>query len=83
MNKAKDEMRSEYKRSDFKSLERGRFYAEAVKGTAVALLTPAMAKAFPTSDAVNEALQGLLTLTEQTARITNSAKRAPRKRLAA
>ena len=59
MNKVKDEMRPEYKCSDFKSLERGKFYAEAVKGTAVALLTPAMAKAVPTSDAVNEALQAL------------------------
>lgn len=29
-----------------------------------------VAKAFPTSEAVNEALLGLLSLTEQTARIT-------------
>ena len=42
MKKAKDEMRSEYKRSDFTKLERGKFYAEAAKGTAVALLEPAI-----------------------------------------
>ena len=80
MKKANDEMRPEYKRSDFKKLVRGKFHAEAVKGTSVALLDPAVAKAFPTSAAVNEALLGLLTLTEQTARITGRAKRAPRKR---
>ena len=70
MKKAKDEMRAEYKRSDFARLERGKFFAEVAKGTAVALLDPPIAKAFPTSEAVNEALHGLLALTEQTSRIT-------------
>ncbi|MEK6301442.1 MAG: hypothetical protein AABO41_12025 [Acidobacteriota bacterium] len=70
MKKAKDEMRSRYKRSDFATLERGKFYAEAAKGTSVALLEPEIAKAFPTSEAVNEALRGLLALTQQTARLT-------------
>jgi hypothetical protein len=72
MKKAKNDMRPEYQRSDFAQLERGKFYAEA-KGTAVALLEPAIAKAFPTSQAVNEALYGLLALTEKTARITRRA----------
>lgn len=70
MKKVKDEMRTEYKRSDFAKLERGKFYTEVAKGTSVALLEPAIAKAFPTSEAVNEALYGLLSLTETTARIT-------------
>lgn len=70
MKKAKDEMRAEYKRSDFTKLERGKFHTEAAKGTSVALLEPTIAKAFPTSQAVNEALQNLLLLTQQTARIT-------------
>ncbi len=70
MKKGKDEMRAEYKRSDFAKLERGKFYAEVVKGTSVALLDPAIAKAFPTSQAVNEALFGLLALAEKTTRIT-------------
>ncbi len=78
----KDEMRAEYKRSDFSKLERGIFYAEAAKGTSVALLDPAIAKAFPTSDAVNEALRGLLALTEQTARLTSRSSRTSRKRAA-
>ena len=45
MKKVKGEMRAEYKRADFTSLERGKFYKEAVKGAAVALLDPAIAKA--------------------------------------
>ncbi len=65
MKKAKDEMRSEYKRSDFAKLERGKFYAEVAAGTSVALLEPAIAKAFPTSKAVNEALAGLLVLAKK------------------
>ena len=75
MKKAKDEMRSEYKRSDFAKLERGKFYAEVAAGTSVALLEPAIAKAFPTSKAVNEALAGLLVLTEKTSRITQRSTR--------
>jgi hypothetical protein len=79
MKKAKDGMRPEYKRSDFATLERGKFYAEVTKGTAVALLEPPIARAFPTSKAVNDALHGLLVLTRQTSRITRSSRR-PRKR---
>ncbi len=80
MKKAKDELRSEYKRGDFAKLERGKFYAEVAKGTAVALLEPAIAKAFPTSKAVNDALQGLLELTKQTTRITSASSRRPPRR---
>ena len=82
MKKVKDEMRIGYKRSDFATLECGKFHKEAVKGTTVALLDPAIAKAFPDSKAVNEALLGLLQLTEQTARITGRSMRAARKRAA-
>jgi len=75
MKKAKDEMRKSYKRSDFTKLERGKFHAEVAKGTSVALLEPAIAKAFPTSRAVNDALSELLALTEKTSRITRRSTR--------
>jgi hypothetical protein len=75
MKKAKDEMRSEYKRSDFARLERGKFYEEVTKGSSVALLSPRNAKAFPTSQAVNDALAGLLTVSKQTSRITRRSAR--------
>ena len=75
MKKVKGEMRLNYKRSDFSKLERGKFFAEVAAGTSVALLEPAIAKAFPTSKAVNEALAGLLVLTEKTSRITQRSTR--------
>ena len=75
MKKARDEMRSEYKRSDFARLERGKFYAEIAKGTTVVLLSPANAKAFPTSQAVNDALAGLVAPGKQASRITRRATR--------
>ena len=75
MKKAKDEMRPEYKRSDFAMLERGKFHAEVTKGTTVVLLSPENAKAFPTSQAVNDALSGLLAISKRASRITNRSTR--------
>ena len=82
MKKIKDEMRSEYQRTDFVKLERGKFFKEVAKGTSVALIDPKLAKAFPTSEAVNQALRGLLALADETARITGRSKLASRKRAA-
>jgi hypothetical protein len=79
MKKTETDMRAEYKRSDFAKLERGKFLTEVAKGSSVAILNPAIAKAFPSSEAVNQALQGLLTLTEQTVRLTARPKRSPTK----
>ena len=80
MKKVELEMRVEYKRSDFANLERGQFFKKASKGTSVALIEPKLAKAFPTSEAVNEALRGLLALADEMARITGRSKRTARKR---
>lgn len=82
MKKAEAEMRAEYKRADFAKLERGKFFQEASKGTSVALIEPNLAKAFPTSEAVNEALRSLLALADETARITGRSTRTTRKRAA-
>jgi len=71
MTKATHEMRQEYERSDFSKLEPGKFSVEVAKGTAVALLDPEVAKAFPSSAAVNEARHGLLETAEQASRITS------------
>jgi hypothetical protein len=83
MKKIEPEMRAEYKRSDFAKMQRGQFHKEAAKGTAVVLLEPSLAKAFPSSEAVNEALRGLLTLTEQTVRLSVRRKRSAGNALAA
>ena len=82
MKKVESEIRAEYKRSDFAKLERGKFFKEVAKGTSVALIEPKLAKAFPTSEAVNEALRGLLALADETARITGRSNRATSKRAA-
>ena len=54
---------------------RGKYYERFAQGSNVVILRPEVHKAFPTSEAVNEALLGLLTLTAQTTRITGRAKR--------
>jgi len=70
MNKVKEEMRAEYRREDLGKGVRGKYFDRVSRGTNLVLLDEKVAKAFPTSEAVNEALLGLLSLTEQTTRIT-------------
>lgn len=70
MSKVNDGMRAEYRREDLGKGVRGKYLARVSKGTNLVLLNEQVAKAFPTTEAVNEALMGLLTLTEKTARIT-------------
>lgn len=82
MKKVESEMRAQYKRPDFSKLERGKFFKAASKGTTVALIEPKLAKAFPSSEAVNEALRGLLALADETARITGRSNKIPNKQAA-
>ena len=67
--KAADELRSEYKRSDFGNLVRGKYAARRAAETNVVMLDPEVAKAFPNDIAVNTALRGLLEVAETTARL--------------
>lgn len=71
MNKAEDEMRAEYRREDLGKGVRGKYYARYAKGTNLVLLDDRVAKAFPTAEAVNEALLGLLALANKSTRITS------------
>jgi len=74
MKKAKsvenDDLRPEYRREDLGKGVRGKYFAAYQKGSNSILLRPDIAKAFPTSDAVNEALSGLLQLAEQAQKLT-------------
>lgn len=70
MNKVEDDMRSQYRREDLGKGVRGKYYARYSKGTNLVLLDDRVAKAFPTAEAVNEALLGLLSLANKSARIT-------------
>jgi len=78
-----DEMRAEYLREDLGKGVRSKYYKQYAKGTNLVLLDDKVAKAFPTAEAVNEALLGLLALTEQTARLTGRAGGHAAKRRAA
>jgi hypothetical protein len=70
MNKDKDDIRTEYRREELGSGVRGKYLAKVKRGTNLVLLDDRVAKAFPDSEAVNQALLGLLNLTEQTTRLT-------------
>jgi hypothetical protein len=55
-----DDLRPEYKRSDFGEMVRGK-YADALNAESnVVVLDPELSKVFPNDKAVNEALRGLL-----------------------
>jgi len=86
MKKAKrkttDELRSEYKRSDFGNLVRGKYAARVAAETNVVVLEPEVAEVFPNDSAVNKALRGLLDVAATTARLTRrSTGRAKRRRV--
>ncbi|MEK7350810.1 MAG: hypothetical protein AAB177_08035 [Nitrospirota bacterium] len=68
--KAGDELRPEYRRSDFGKRVRGKYAARAARETNVVVLEPELAEAFPNAKAVNEALRGLLDVAATTARLT-------------
>lgn len=68
-NQNRNGVRAEY---DFASMDggvRGKHYLQYRKGSNVVQLEPDVADAFPTEDAVNEALRGILTTTRAIRRI--------------
>jgi hypothetical protein len=54
------DMRPEYDFASMKAGVRGKHYEQYRKGTNVVMIEPDVAAAFPTEDAVNEALRGIL-----------------------
>ena len=80
--KATDELRPEYKRSDFGELIRGKYAERIAQSTNVVLLEPKVARAFPNDDAVNAALLGLLRQRKSAARPTTRSTRTRRERRA-
>jgi hypothetical protein len=80
--KSSDELRPEYKRSDFTSLVRGKYAARVSRVTNVVVLEPQVAHAFPNDRAVNEALRGLLRPKKESARPTPRSTRTRRERRA-
>lgn len=80
--KAADELRPEYKRSDFGVLIRGKYAARIAQSSNVVLLEPKVARAFPNDVAVNAALLGLLRQHKSAARPTTRSTRTRRERRA-
>jgi len=64
------ELRSEYSREELGVGVRGKHFASYQKGTNLVLLSPDVAKAFPTEDAVNDALRSLIEVARKSTGLT-------------
>ena len=78
MKKAKpterDELRPEYKRSDFGKMVRGKYANRIAAVTNVVILDPEVAEAFPNDAAVNEALRSLINIAKASTRPTRRSR---------
>lgn len=70
MSKADPDMRREYRREALGKGVRGKYHARYARGTNLVLLDDEVAKAFPTPEAVNDALLRLLALAQKSATST-------------
>lgn len=70
-----DGMRSSYQREDFGTMVRGKYAGRTKPVHPLIVLRPEIAKAFPTSEAVNDALATMLTIASEARRVTAPPKR--------
>jgi len=63
-----DELRPEYDFSTLRGAVRGKYYKRAMSGSNVVVLAPDVANAFPSDEAVNEALRAVLVASAQVKR---------------
>jgi hypothetical protein len=68
------DIRAEYKRSDFKKLERGKFYEKVKARSNVVVLDARVAKVFPSSAIVNQTLSNLLELAKKSSRLKSRSR---------
>lgn len=66
-----DEMRPEYRREDLGTGVRGKHYQAYTESNNLVLLRPEVAEAFPTEEAVNEALLSLIRIAKASTRPTS------------
>lgn len=77
----KDELRTQYKRSDFpEGLVRGKYATRMRKSSNIVVLRPEVAQAFPNEDAVNKALLSLIELARKSTGVTRRSTGSPKKR---
>lgn len=70
-----EDMRAEYHRQDLGTGVRGKYLRRYSKGTNLVLLDDRVAQAFPSADAVNEALLGLLALAERAKPVASKSRK--------
>jgi len=77
----KDELRPEYKRSDFPGgLVRGKYAKRIKESSNVIVLRPEVAQAFPNEGAVNDALLSLIDIAQKITLPTRRSTGSPQKR---
>jgi hypothetical protein len=76
LNKTEDELRPEYKRADFGEMVRGKYAQRLKSETNIVVLEPEIAAAFPTDEAVNNALRFLLSIVETSSHLIAPPKQA-------
>ena len=72
-----DELRSQYKKSDFGALVRGKYVDRLQEKSNVVVLDPRVAELFPNSRSVNSALLSLAEVAERSARLPKPRSRRP------
>lgn len=65
-----DELRAEYKRSDFGKMERGKYYKRVIVSSNVVVLDDEVSAVFPNSAAVNKALYSLVDVAQKASGLT-------------
>lgn len=70
-----DELRTEYKRSDFGKLERGKYHDRVKAKSNVVILDSEVAAVFPNSAAVNKALHSLVDVAQKASGLTRRSTR--------
>ena len=77
--RAGDELRSEYKRSDFGVLVRGKYVERLREKSNVVVLDPRVAEFFPNAASVNSALLSLAKAAKRSARLSRTRQKAARR----
>lgn len=70
-----DEMRPEYSREDLDPGVRGKYLEASRSATNLVMLSPDVAQAFPTEEAVNEALRSLIEIARRSTQPTKPSNR--------
>jgi hypothetical protein len=77
----KDELRDEYKRSDFPGgFVRGKYAKRLKESSNIVVLKPEVAQAFPNEEAVNNALLSLINIAQKTTRPSRRSTGSAKKR---